>query len=424
MSTDQDHSGGTVNPAHTIASFAERVNVVLDGLAEAPAWSMTAEEQRTALVGLSVAQARLVELRLRVLAAGDNNDIGKDEAASSTSAWLAHRTRQERPRAHADVRLALALDAGYDATRRALAGGVVNEAQARVIVDAVADLPETVPSVDRGRAEAHLIGLAADYDAKALRVFGRKIFEVIDPDAAEKREGEKLAKQEREAARRAYLKIFDNGDGSVTGRFKIPVLHAAMLKKALHAITAPRATGNQGRVHPDGTKIPHADLLGRAFCELIERFPTKRLPKAGGLNAIVVVTMTLEQLRSGLGAAGLDTGEDLSAGQTRRLACEAGIIPAVLGGKSQVLDLGRNSRFHDQPQRIALGIRDRGCTAENCDRPPGWCHAHHEKPWSQGGATSVEQGRLLCPWHHTKAHDQAYDMTRLPTGKVRFHRRT
>jgi len=161
MSTDQDHSGGTVNPAHTIASFAERVNVVLDGLAEAPAWSMTAEEQRTALVGLSVAQARLVELRLRVLAAGDNNDIGKDEAASSTSAWLAHRTRQERPRAHADVRLALALDAGYDATRRALSGGVVNEAQARVIVDAVADLPETVSSVDRGWAEAHLIGLAA-----------------------------------------------------------------------------------------------------------------------------------------------------------------------------------------------------------------------------------------------------------------------
>ena len=70
-----------------------------------------------------------------------------------------------------------------------------------------------------------------------------------------------------------------------------------------------------------------------------------------------------------------------------------------------------------------MGVRDGGCTEEHCDVPPGLCHAHHDIPWSQGGPTSVESGRLLCPHHHRRIHDPRYDVTRLPNGKIRFHRR-
>jgi len=87
-----------------------------------------------------------------------------------------------------------------------------------------------------------------------------------------------------------------------------------------------------------------------------------------------VVTMTLETLLGGLTAARLDTGETISPGAGRRLACEAGIIPAVLGGKSQVLDLGRKRRFHSEAQRIARTIEVGGCEVEGCDWPPGMCH--------------------------------------------------
>jgi hypothetical protein len=52
------------------------------------------------------------------------------------------------------------------------------------------------------------------------------------------------------------------------------------------------------------------------------------------------------------------------------------------------------------------------------------CHVHHDTPFSQGGHTSVADARLLCPRHHARAHDPAYEMTRLPGGKVAFHRRT
>ena len=142
----------------------------------------------------------------------------------------------------------------------------------------------------------------------------------------------------------------------------------------------------------------------------------------------MVVTLDYDRLLSGLGAAQLDTGHEISAGEARRLVCEAGIVPAVyrrvLGGPSVVLDLGRRTRLHTEAQRLALAIRDRGCTADGCERAPGWCHAHHDQPWSTGGSTSLDNGRLLCGHHHRRAHDPRYAMTHLPTGKVAFHRRT
>lgn len=47
---------------------------------------MTAVEQRTALVDLARAEARIGELRLRVLAAADCNDIAADSAPACGSA--------------------------------------------------------------------------------------------------------------------------------------------------------------------------------------------------------------------------------------------------------------------------------------------------------------------------------------------------
>ena len=115
--------------------------------------------------------------------------------------------------------------------------------------------------------------------------------------------------------------------------------------------------------------------------------------------------MTLETLMGGLAKASLDTGEVISAGTARRLACEAGIIPMVLGSQSQVLDVGRRRRFHTKSQRLAIAQRDKTCTAPGCDAPPGRCQVHHVIPWSQGGPTTVKDGRLYCSAHHAMAHD-------------------
>ena len=157
--------------------------------------------------------------------------------------------------------------------------------------------------------------------------------------------------------------------------------------------------------------------------ELLETLPTDKLPTSGGMAATIVVTLDFETLMSDLGAATSDDGTRISASEARRLACEAAIIPMVLGGDSQPLDVGRERRLHTKSQRIALAHRDGGCLAENCDRPPAWCEAHHEIWWENGGDTSVENGGLRCGFHHHLEHNPAYTKTRLPGGQVRYRRR-
>jgi hypothetical protein len=141
------------------------------------------------------------------------------------------------------------------------------------------------------------------------------------------------------------------------------------------------------------------------------------------VDATVVVTMTLENL---LGTsetpAVLDTGDRITADQARTLACEAGIIPMVLGGKSKPLDLGRKKRLYDLYQRIAIRHRDRHCTAHGCDWPGALCHVHHNLPWSRGGKTDIADGRLLFPRHHSYAHSPKYEMKTIPNGRVVFSR--
>ena len=57
----------------------------------------------------------------------------------------------------------------------------------------------------------------------------------------------------------------------------------------------------------------------------------------------------------------------------------------------------------------ALAVRDRGCTDDGCDRPPGWCDVHHEIPWYLGGETNLENCKLKCRLHHRKVHEARGD---------------
>ena len=97
----------------------------------------------------------------------------------------------------------------------------------------------------------------------------------------------------------------------------------------------------------------------------------------------------------------------------------------MLGGDSEVLDLGRHRRLFSPAQRKAMAVRDVHCRAEGCTIPAAWCEAHHAaNPWATGGTTDLDDGVLLCSWHHHRAHDDRYDTKRLPDGSVRFARRT
>ena len=100
-------------------------------------------------------------------------------------------------------------------------------------------------------------------------------------------------------------------------------------------------------------------------------------PDSHGAPARLMVTTTLESLTTGLAD---DAVNELSVATIRRLACDAEIIPAVLGTRGEPLDVGRAKRLVTLAIWAALVIRDRHCAFPGCDRPPLMCHAHHIRP--------------------------------------------
>lgn len=412
-------------PVHLIVGFTQALSGALDRvLVREPAF-LSADEQRETLIALARQRARLEALELKVLAAADREQVGSDSGAASTGAWLAHVTLADRSEVAAKVRLARALDEDRSLTWQGLAAGDHSVAHAAVIVRALADLPGGLDAGLMERAEKTLVEEARHLTPKQLRTVGQHLLEVVAPEAAEAKEKERLDRQDAAAFAKARLTMRANGDGTTQGWFRLPDLHAQILKSAVEAVIAPRKS-DRAEPDPDTGRLPdHATRMGHGFCEVLEHLPTEPLGQHGGVAATVVVTLDLDMLRSGLGSAAFAEGASLSAGEVRRLACNAGLIPAVLGRTSSVLDLGRESRLFSKAQRIAMGIRDQGCRAETCDRPPSWCEAHHlTSPWSKGGKTDLADGVLLCGHHHRLAHHPDYDHTRLPNGDLRFHRRT
>jgi len=119
----------------------------------------------------------------------------------------------------------------------------------------------------------------------------------------------------------------------------------------------------------------------------------------------IVVRMTLESLLSGLGEANIDGIEQpISAGTARRLAAEAQIIPMVLGGDSEILDLGVAQRLFSKAQKIAMAERFGGCAWRNCQLPPSHTEAHHVVWWGRSGESNLQNGVLLCSKHHHEIH--------------------
>jgi len=143
-------------------------------------------------------------------------------------------------------------------------------------------------------------------------------------------------------------------------------------------------------------------------CRLALR--TGQLPEVAGDAAQLVVTVGYDPLTRALAAGTLDTGQRLSPETVRRLACDAAILPAILGGAGQVLDLGRQRRLITGPLRRALLLPDRGCTFPGCDRPPRWAEGHHIRHWSDGGSTSLQNAVLLCRHHHRQIHHSDWDV--------------
>ncbi|MDN5667345.1 MAG: HNH endonuclease [Renibacterium salmoninarum] len=196
------------------------------------------------------------------------------------------------------------------------------------------------------------------------------------------------------------------------------------LLAVLNAGNNPRSSGsssgNRGQADaPADRRSAPQRQLDTLVSALAAALSTDSLPATGGHRPQVQVTIDYRHLlgeihsrrpgRSGSGgaAAMVSSAEftgPINPGTIRRIACDAELIPVVLGGAGEVLDLGRRRRLFSRSQRAALFARDRGCTFPDCTIPASWCEAHHIQSWRDGGATSVQNGALLCSHHHHLIH--------------------
>ena len=362
----------------------------------------------------------------------DKADVAGDSGMTGTAAWLAARSRSDAAAAAKDVRLATALDAGLGATRIALGDGELSTEHAHVIARTAEQLPEGLGLAERAAIEQSLVAVAKRVDPVALRKKARRALEAAKRQQAEvdAHEDAVLRTEEEQALATTKLTLHDNQDGTISGHFTVPTLAGQILKKVIQQIASPRRFAQQAAKDAKAQAARRGEDLGaaqvaeatwdafraeeldwsqkygRAFVELLEHLPTDHL--SGKVNATVLVTLDHDGLKASLGAAHLDTGHDLSASEARRLACGAGLVPAVLGGESQVLDLGRSQRFFTEAQRVALALTYDTCAADDCDRPYAWTEHHHEDPWATGGATDLDKAVPLCGYHHRRIHDPGY----------------
>lgn len=407
---------------HPLVRALRRVDAVLDEVAELDPTFLATGDKARALLAVDRELSRLEGLRLELLSAA--GDVSEQGAARSAGVWLAQETKAGAPSGVRSQRLAEGLGRWSD-VRRALRDGLLNPAQAAVIVSALDDLPEDLDPELVAKACAQLVADAGHFAPRELRVLGRRVLEVVAPEAAEGHEERLLRGEEERARRETRLTFRPRGDGVTDVFARLPDHVADRLRVYLDAFTTPRRGHLQPAPLGDVDRLPLPRRRGEAFCTLLERLPADRLPIHGGTATSVVVTIDHDRLCRGIGTAVLSTGGRLSVSEVRRMACGANILPAVLGGAGEILDLGRSRRLFSPAQRKALAIRDRRCRAEDCQIPAAWCEAHHGgDPWSKGGRTDLADGLLLCSFHHHRAHDHAWRTSRMSNGDLRYARRT
>ncbi|HWJ82294.1 MAG TPA: DUF222 domain-containing protein [Nocardioides sp.] len=410
---------------HPLLAAVATARGALGDVRDLPATFLSTGEKRQALLEVTALEAQVAALKARLVAAVDV--LAEEDGARDVAAWVAHHTRADLRATRPEVELAQALDRRWARVAAGMTDGTLSPAQAKVVVEALDALPDDLDPDIMTKAETQLVTWCTQFKPHELRLLGKRILTYLDPDAADAEDARRLQHEEQNARDKMRLTFKPQGDGTTRISGLLPDSSAARLRTYLEAFTSPR--NPTGTPPGEADRIPYPRRLAHAFGSLLEHLDPATLPDHGGDATTVIVTIPLAQLQQDLGTASILDGSDpalgpnLSATEARRLACTAGIIPAVLGTNSEVLDLGRTDRLYRPPQRKALRLRDRRCRVKGCDAPATWCEAHHLKPWSEGGPTDLDNAVLICSWHHHRIHDPRYEHQVLPDGDLLIRRK-
>ena len=367
------------------------------GFAAPPVYGLTDAELADTAAAVHAINSRCAAILATLAREAHGRDLPHRHGATSTVAWLHDLLRISPAEARHLVNLGDLLD-DRPVLADAVTDGGVNTAQAVAIGRVLADVPDHEPAlVDK--VETVLIGYAAQFEPAILHRLGDRVIAHINPDLADQRLRDRLDREQRHAQQRRGLTLTPDGLGGIRLTGILDIEGAAIIDAAITPLTAPMRDASGPDLRTAAAR--RADALVDV-CQLALR--TGHLPADGGQPAQVTVTIDWQALSRDLAVGQLDTGILLSPSATRRLACDAGILPVVLNGAGVPIDVGRARRTYTGATRTAILLRDRGCAFPGCDRPPRWTDIHHITHWSAGGGTDRDNGVALCRHHHRLIH--------------------
>jgi Domain of unknown function (DUF222) len=389
------HNGGVLDTLQDLRDDAAKC-------ADASLWALSDTDLITAVDQVHALQQTITAVLLHLVREADARDIPAAQHCRGTAVWLRSRLLLDAGTARRLVDQAAAL-ARHPAVDAALCSGTIHVGQASAITDALDALPSaaaldavpatigddataagegvhidsrTAPEV-AAAAEAALLDLAAEFPPAPLRRLGARILDHVAPQVAERLD-EKALERERRAWQARGLTLSPPSGGMVRISGHLTIEDAATITATLDPLSFPAAGDDDSR----SPAQRRADALVEV-CRLVLR--TGDLPASGGEPPQLAVTVAYDPLARRLGVGRLDGGERVSPTAARRIACDAQILPFVMGGSGQVLDAGRARRLATGPLRRALVVRDRGCAFPDCDRQPRGTDAHHVSAWTAGG---------------------------------------
>ncbi|MDX2377306.1 HNH endonuclease [Microbacterium sp. LRZ72] len=323
------------------------------------------------------------------------------------------------------------LPAPYPAMRDALADGDLG-AEALAVVAATLDAADCAGEARLAADEelaASARGVGSDGGpppcVDELRMQAQVWAMYLDQDGAEPREAR--------AMRKRGFSLGACRDGSVPVRGNLLPEVAAQLDTIFHAILNPKGDGPEAPAGPqfvdadadvsEGPLASAADTRSRtqrqhdALASILSvAARSGELPTIGGAAPTLVVSVTVDELRSGRGHAHIDgCDEPVSVAAARQVACAGGVQRVITDSTGRIRAIHTLERVFDQYQRRAIALRDGGCVIPGCHVPAAWCEIHHVEEHSRGGPTHTGNGVLLC-WHHHRTLDSSGWRVRMRDG--------
>ena len=326
------------------------------------------------------------------------------EGANSTVSYLRNLSGESNPWASERVQLGRALADRMPAdSDRVAEAGDLGLTQASIIRKATCTLEADLAA----EIEAALAEAAPHISVRQLSDLAEVVKAAAAPDDAQA-----AAKKNRDNQTLSISKTFD-------GRYRLDgwldTEAGAEVAAAIEAFTRKR--------DPNLSIVD--DPIGRRRAEALRQIARHAIAHADGCNGDgssrhnLLVTISLEALASGIGSADIQGRGVITASAARRLACDYGIIPAVLGTESEILDLGVPNRLATPKQRRNIAIRDGGCLFPGCDRPPVGCDAHHRIHHIDGGPTAEHNLDSFCVFHHHQVHEGGWTYEIIDAGHPR-----